>query len=321
MIQVLKETTTDYHLFVGRIAHEVGKAMGEGYHVEISKVSKNNSVELDSLVVFKGDINIAPHIYLMPYYESYLSGTRLEELVERLCSMYRHCSIPMLGDNLFHDFELIKSYVVYRLVNYEKNKEILETVPHLRLLDLAITFHYMVRDDGETIGTIRITNEHISYWNVNKEQLLKLANSNTIRLLPSRIRSMEEVLREILDEFDGDELDLSEPCDERVDNEFEIKRSNNEHQMYVLSNQKGIHGASCLLYPNGVKKLANYLNSDLYILPSSIHEVILVPWASNLSVEMLNSMVQDINQTQVPEEEILSNHIYYYSREKNKITM
>ena len=85
--------------------------------------------------------------------------------------------------------------------------------------------------------------------------------------------------------------------------------------MYVLSNKTKIHGAACILYENVVKDFADYLNRDIFILPSSVHEVILVPSQGAQKAQNLVEMVREVNETQVEEEEILSDSVYYFSRE------
>ncbi len=100
--------------------------------------------------------------------------------------------------------------------------------------------------------------------------------------------------------------------------ECEMPSSNN---MFVVSNVKGINGASCLIYPDVIKNLAEQLDADLYILPSSIHEIIVVKNNQKMDKNTFREMVTDINRTQVPEEDILSDNVYFYSRKRNAITM
>ena len=93
-----------------------------------------------------------------------------------------------------------------------------------------------------------------------------------------------------------------------------------ENRMFVLSNQYRHFGAACILYNRVLEDIGNQLNENFYILPSSIHEVIILPEGFSPCEEDLNEMIIDINQTQVSEEEILSNHAYYYDRTERKLT-
>ncbi|MBH1940131.1 hypothetical protein I5677_04380 [Mobilitalea sibirica] len=319
MLQLVKEQTTDYNFFVGAIKQRVNELMGDGYSVRIYKVVKNNSLELDSLVVLKEGKNFAPNIYLLPYYESYLEGTSIEELAKRLCCIYQHCSVPSMDQNFSYELEEMKPFIFYRIISYERNKKLLNMVPHVKYLDLALTYHCLVRNDDEGIGSIRITNEHIKLWDITVNELDALAYHNTKALFPATIRSMDEVLQGMLyDEFRGIEEDIPSDLIDHLNSNSYVT---NQIKMYVLSNQKGINGASCLIYTDIIGAFANQINSDLYILPSSIHEIILIPKDKFCKKETLTRMVEEVNKTQVAYDEVLSNQVYLYSRKENKIVM
>lgn len=315
MHYVLHETGNDYSTFIKDITEMVKERMGKEYSVHIYKVMKNNSLELDSLVLLREGMNFAPNIYLLPYYEAYMEGVSLLELADRLCGIYHNCTTPLEEETFQYAFEDMKSNIIYRLVNYDKNRKLLKQIPHIKYLDLAITFHCLVHNRGDGIGTIRITNEHMEQWSTTVQELQKCAIANTRMLFPSVIRSMDEVIKDMLtEEYGSDELPTE------LQQEL-FHSSTRQHKMYILSNLKGINGATCLLYENVLKKFADQHHCNLYILPSSIHEVILVPYDNSLSKEALAEMVRDVNHTQVACDEVLSDRVYYYSRKNNTITI
>lgn len=319
MLQVVKETSSDYDSFVNELTGTVKKIMGEEYSAKIYKVTKNNSLELDSLVLLKKGKNFAPNIYLQPYYEAYLEGTGIKELAERLCGIYKHCTVPVVEEEFSYSFEDMKPFIIYRLVSFEKNKKLLEQVPHIKYLDLAITYYCLVRDDDNGIGTIRITNDHMQLWNTTVQEIHALASGNTKTIFPSTIRSMEEVINSMLtDEMlqGREELQM-----DLFPLPFDTDVNKKQHKMYILSNFKGINGASCLLYENVLSEFAQLIQSDFYILPSSIHEIILVPYDKTILKEALTEMVEEVNRTQVSRDEVLSDRVYFYSRINNSITM
>lgn len=319
MLQVVKEKINEYDIFIKEITEKVKEKMGEGYSTRIYKVTKNNSLELDSLVMLKEGKNFAPNIYLLPYYEAYVQGTDMNELANRLCSVYYDCNAPMVDEKFSYFFEDMKTKIIYRLVSYDRNEKLLEQVPHIRYLDLAITFHCLVRDDENGIGTIRITSEHMKQWKASLQELRTCAIKNTKRMFPYSIKSMEEVIKSMLTEEMGDrEDDLPEEL------LYNIKHENNasqKHRMYILTNLKGINGATCLLYENVLQEFADQIDSDIFILPSSIHEVILVPYDKSITREALAEMVKDINHTQVAHDEVLSDKVYLYSRNTKSLSV
>jgi hypothetical protein len=319
MLQVVKETLSDYDSFVNELTGTVKKIMGEEYSAKIYKVTKNNSLELDSLVLLKKGKNFAPNLYLQPYYEAYLEGTDIKELADRLCGIYQHCTVPVIEEEFSYSFEDMKPFIIYRLVSFEKNKKLLEQVPHIKYLDLAITFYCLVRDDDNGIGTIRITNDHMQLWNTTVQEIHALASGNTKTFFPSTIRSMEEVINSML----ADEMlqDREKLQTDLFPFPFDSDINKHQHKMYILSNFKGINGASCLLYENVLSEFAQLIQSDFYILPSSIHEIILVPYDKTILKEALAEMVEEVNRTQVSGDEVLSDRVYFYSRKNNSLTM
>lgn len=147
-----------------------------------------------------------------------------------------------------------------------------------------------------------IHNSHCKMWNVDAGQLYEDARANTPLLLGAELKSMEEVISDLVKQS---EFTDSQQLEEDV----------RDVPMHVLSNKTKIHGAACILYENVVKDFADYLNRDIFILPSSVHEVILVPSQGAQKAQNLVEMVREVNETQVEEEEILSDSVYYFSRE------
>jgi hypothetical protein len=320
MQQLLNESTCSYQAFITDFTAMVKEMMGEEFTARIYKVTKNNSLELDSLVLLKEGKKFAPNIYLLPYFESYTEGTGMTELAERLCNVYHSYNAPMGEKEFSYDYKDMKPYIIHRVVSYDRNRKLLEKVPHIRYLDLAVTFHCLVHDDNSGIGTIRITNEHLKLWNTSQEELHKLAVQNTKKLFPPVIRSMDEVIQSMLSEgYREDREDYTEASLEQMN--VNILENPDRHRLYILSNTQGINGATCLLYENVLRKFSDQIQSGFYILPSSIHEVILVPYEKSIAKETLAVMVKDVNRTQVASDEVLSDRVYFYSRENHAVTL
>lgn len=317
MLQVLKESGIDYNTFVSDIKEMVQALMGDDYTARIYKVTKNNSLELDSLVLLKEGKNFAPNIYLLPYYEAYLEGTGIDELAERLCVIYHSCAQPIAEENFHFTFDEMKPFIIYRLVSYDRNRKLLEKIPHIKYLDLAITYHCLVHNDEDGIGTIRITNEHLELWKASVQELHELATKNSMKRFPPVIRSMDEVIRGLV----VDESRKEEIPEEILEDILGSRADADKRKMYILSNSKGINGASCMVYENVLRKFSEKVHANLFILPSSIHEVILIPDDKCIAKASLAQMVRDVNCTQVAGDEVLSDKVYYYSWEDNAISI
>ncbi len=297
-----------FNAFCEDLITQITILMGEDYDIRINHVVKNNGVKLDGIVILKKEEKAAPTIYINEYFNQYQEGRNMESIVKEIIQITieeeKNFKRTIIPENL--SFDYMKNKIIYRLVNYEKNKSELEKVPHIRYLDLAITFHCLVKWEKVEIGTIRIHKEMMNQWEVETKDLWELAKKNTPKLFPIQIRSMNEVIADILKQEVG-----SVPLD-----------SNSlQSEMYIFTNKSGINGASVLLYENAISNFACSNQSDFYILPSSIHEVILIPFQQNFSQNELNNMVNDVNNTEVSTEDILSNRVYIYHRNKNAIEM
>lgn len=200
--------------------------------------------------------------------------------------------------------------IVFQLINTEQNKTFLEQVPHREFQDLSIVYKVIISADKDAVQSSKITNEFAKRLGMSEEQLFKCAAENTRRLFPPVVRSMNDIMREMFAR-DGMPQEIAEMM---------IAEIPPEQTMWVISNEKGINGAASMLYENELHELAESLESDLYILPSSVHEVIAV--SSDMgSPEMLAQMVVEVNMQEVSLDERLSNQVYHYDKDLRKLTL
>ena len=283
-----------YELFIKEVKEAVESKVGTGFDVTVNKVTKNNDLVLDGLVIKATDTNIAPTIYLNGYYERYEDGAmNLDDVVESIIDTYsRHNSVTF-DISTFTDFDAVKNRICYKLVNTASNKKLLEDVPHRELFDLSIVYYVVVSVEANVTGSIIIHNNHIKLWDITENDLYEFASDNTKRLLPAGIKSMFDTLSEMVDMED---------------------LPNTDDFMYVLTNKEKLQGASTILYPDVLSTFAMKKNANLWLIPSSIHEWIIIPDDGNMNRETLSKMIQEVNGSQLALDEILSDHPYYYNR-------
>ena len=281
-----------------RLDQEVG--------IEITEVTKNNGVVLKGLSLKESDSSISPTIYLERYYAGYRDGRSMEEIADEIVDVYHRGNLGAFFDVAdFLDFEKAKKRIVYKLVNYEKNKVLLKQIPHKPFLDMAVVYYYLLENDRLENATILIYNNHLESWNVTLNEIDQLAKENTPLLLKADLRSITEVLYQII--RSRNEEDAEKFLE--LENETE-----SDPIMYVLSNKSKIFGAAAILYDDVLKNFSEKVQKDLYILPSSVHEVILIPKEESMEWEKLQEMVKEVNSTQVEDVEILSDSVYCYQR-------
>lgn len=270
----------------------------ETSQVEISVVKKNNGVSKAGLSIREDEHDVSPLLYLDDYYIHYQNGELLENIIRNIRADYdKKVQMAAVKIPNLQEFENIRGRIIYRLVNYEKNKGILEDCPHIRLYDLAVTFRWVARIDDVGVSTSLITNKQVKEWGVSVNDLVLTARQNTPRLFPAQIIDMEEMLAGMVS--------------------FILYPS--AIPMYILTNKQELNGASALLYGDILKDFANKKGADMYILPSSIHEVIMIPADRIDDPKKLSSMVHEANTTVVSTGDVLSDSVYYYDRKKDQI--
>lgn len=285
------------------------------YEVELHKIIKNNGIILDGLTIRKKGECMSPNIYLNSYFESYQMGKPLSVIMEEIIYIYESAKAEKVFEIAdIKDFSAVKNKIVLRLVNYEKNKEQLKNCPHKKYLDLAVTFRYIASKDPVGIASSLISNAEFKLWNVQLEELYQIALFNTMREFPWQMKSLAKVISDYLKDNLPDNL----PDEVFADIE-KVRDKENGVSMYVLTNDAGINGATCILYDNVIKHFAKVQESNIFILPSSIHEVMLVPENTETEPEFLTNLVVEANQSAVGLIDLLSDNIYYYDREKEQI--
>lgn len=305
----------DYNQFLEEVRAAVQERLGSDYEIRIQKITKNNGIVLDGLIIGKVSNNIAPTIYLNSYYMHFTHVMSLQEILEDILSAYEDNNDVVFGDmRALLNFNNLKDKVAFKLIQRKKNQELLKDVPYIEFLDLAVVFYLILDEHRGGQMTALIHNFHMEPWGVDKEELYRLAKKNTPILLPPKIKTMKEIMYDIL-KGHLEEMEMGEMVDDLLD--FDSQKP----PLYVLSNKKQINGAGCILYGGCLKDFAHSQESDIVILPSSLHEVLLVPDDGNLDYGELQKTVGQINESEVPEEDVLSDSVYKYDRVKDQIVM
>ncbi len=301
----------EFTSFTTLVREEVEKRAGESYKVRINDVRKNNGVILRGLTVMQDDSNISPTIYLNNYYEAYENGeaTLVNVVNDVMDTYYRNKVNQSVDMRYFMNYACVKEHIVYKLVNTEKNKELLEDIPHVEFLDLSVVFQCLVAKECFGTASILIHNAHIKLWDIPVMELFRAAKDNTQRILGYEIKGINDAIYEIMQE-DEQEGFCFDGC---------IAEFADSVPMYVLSNKSRVEGAACMIYPDLIKDFAEALGSSLYIIPSSIHELLLLPVTNANESQDIKNMIREINDTQVKMEEILSYSLYLFDKEKEII--
>lgn len=289
-----------YEIFKETIKNEIAERLGENKRVIENQVLKNNGIVYDGLIILDPILNISPTIYLNPYYDKYVNDVSMEKILEDILVTYKE-NLPAedFDISLFKDWDKAKKRIVMKLINTKQNEELLKDIPSVPFYDLSIIFCVAVCDFMNEYATILIHNQHLSLWDITQEELYEIAMENTPKLLPYLFKNMEDILVEA--------ADVNFP---------------KEMEMYVLTNKTKINGAVAITYKGLLEEIAEELSDNFYIIPSSIHEVLIIPWKSvkeEYTLKDFAEMVEEVNETQLMDDEVLSNHVYFYNKTDGSI--
>ncbi|MBE6034573.1 MAG: hypothetical protein E7222_07705 [Clostridiales bacterium] len=292
--------------FKNQLISEVSKLMGDGFNVQLKNIKKNNGLTLEALNIVEKGSNMGPLFYLNGYEEKYKDRT-VEEIAKDIIGKYMESKNISFTLESFMEFKNVKDMITFKLINAEMNKELLENVPHSNYLDLALVYQLQLDIKDDATPTILVNNTLLESWKISKDKLHEYAGINTSKLLPYEIQSVETLIGQMMGILEEDVQTL--------------KNEESSNVMYVLTNKKKINGAACLLYDGVLKNFAEKYNCDFYMLPSSTHEVLLVPDNNLVNSLELQAMVKEVNATQVAPDEVLSNNVYYYSRKTGELNL
>ena len=306
-----------YDQFQKAVKESLEERFGSGYSLTLQSITKNNGLTLDGICISRPQEHTAPAIYLKTFYDTYKNGKSFPQVVDEIMELYQTQHLP--DDNFIeelHSESPLTDRIIFRLINEPANRTLLTDLPHISLpdLDLSLIFCLSLNKKDDQLLTAIIHNSHLKLWNLSTEDLYQFAKLNTPDLFPAQISSLMEVIKEIARKSPDTEI-------KEEDWSGLFDPSPLSPPMYVLTNPYGVHGASCMFYEDILKDFADSMEGDLIILPSSIHEVLLIPHSNHISYEELAETVFSINQEEVPQEDRLSNHIYYYSRSKNHLSV
>lgn len=298
--------------FTKELAKTMEEKLGSNFEVTEMETKKINMGKMVALMIkdYTSAQLVSPTFYVEPLYEVYRDEEEdIDTIADMIVTKYfeeveNNGVLEGLNDLCGLKWEAVKDRVTMQVVSYEKNKEILRDMPHIPFLDCVIVFSILVDQKDEHIRSIRITNSLAHNWNVELVDIFEASKINTPQLYPIVFKKLSEVIFEMM-AVKGFETAIKLP----------------EEDLYVLSNKSNINGFTVIAYDGALDRASKVLQDNYYIIPSSIHEAILVPESYGLSEEELRQMVADVNETVVAEEDRLSDEVYFYDRQKKQIVI
>lgn len=276
---------------------EFFQAVFAASHPEMA-VETVRSQGVTGLALIKGGEILVPMVRLDTLYDRYVDGCSLRKIFYEIlsaCEEYDSRGASLL--EFVEDYGLVSHRICFGLVNYEKNKELLEKMPHTHWLDLALVLYIPVSVNGGKALYLPVDNDLVGKWGIQDTgSLFEGAFASTPKIFPGSIRDMEDV--------------FSEDYGNAPETGFE----DDEERMYIATNNEKFYGAAVILYDGLLASFAQGLDSDLYILPTSINEMTVIADTGNLDTGELREVLRNLNLETTEDRHFLSNNIYHYDR-------
>ncbi len=279
--------------------------------ISFNEIVKNNDQKLIALSIHEPGIDISPNIYLNGFIEQYSEGIDLDDIMSSITEMYMKYRDPEvkgfdIGD--ITQFDRVADRLVTKIVNTELNKEFLSVVPHKEFGDLSVFAQIRLDEMNDSVASITIRQDILDRWDVSLDEVIDKATDNDLKITEPRLIPMDKVIDSMRATYEIDQESFLPEDDDRM------------IPMYVLSTTDKVNGAKLINQQEILDEISDYLHANLIILPSSIHEAIVIPMdTSTMDLNELSMMVKSINSEVVSKTDVLSDHPYVYSKDERSL--
>ena len=300
----------NFNEFVNEVKDNIRLFLPKDYeNAEVSTMEcqKLNRAYTGLMVRKEGEM-LTPTINLNQLYEAYKAqpGVTMETVCRKIADIVIEAPIQVDLKAILN-YEDVKDKLFIRVSSAEANKEVLEIVPHQLKEDLAITYHVAVGKNQDGLSSMLITNEMMKEYGVTQEQIHEDAMKSSPRVMVPEVSSIGVLIDEI---YQKNILMLTP--DEREMLLETLQESSEMPTFFVVTNTERIDGAGVIFYPEFMDNMGELLGNDFFILPSSIHQMLILPDDGQVDAEMLRDMVKEVNATQVAPAERLTNDVYHF---------
>jgi hypothetical protein len=277
--------------------------------VEVVQQKKLNE-QYSGLFVRRENQEVTPTINLDQLYEAYDEGfMSIGEALKKAAELVQTEPEGMdLKARKVLDYDKVKDKLFIRVSNADTNRDTLENAPHMIQEDLAVTYHVVVNIGESDIASMMVTNQLLEKYGITQEQLHADAMKSSPVLFPAKVESMSDVMKRMM----MADMQSSGMSQEEMDAILQDVPMIDESPMTVVTNDRTVNGAAVIFYPDQMDRIAEKLEGDFFILPSSVHECLVIPDNGEFDFKELCNMVKEVNETQVKPSERLSDDVYHY---------
>ena len=301
----------NYESFKKRVLKEFLDYMPERYsdcEIELRRVPKVNTC-LTGVVLKpknqKGSF-CSPTFYMESMYDQYRNCDSFEKVMANQ-AIYLEESLKYLPEEILSiDFSELKDKIVFQIVNTDQNKEMIALCPHRSFMDLTIVYRVILNVDKDGVSGFLVTHDIARAEDLTEEILFSLAKKNTKKIFPFKAERIEKTMSRMMKRWGAgrDDIEAAFP---------DLDAVPNRERVFVISNKYEFFGANALLYSEVIGRVVKKIGTDCYILPSSVHDLVVLSTDVFSESSKLISLVRETNNDHVRATDRLSDNIYRYS--------
>lgn len=267
--------------------------------ISMQEISKLQGESYTGMTVRPETSEIGATLNLKEFYETLGSGLSVEDVLDSIARAVdraiRH--MPQYDAQMLADYGRMRDTLTIDLVPVAGNEEKLAQIPHKNVEDMALVYRFEAESSVHGAASILVTNDMLAIYDITADQLHADAMEAAVRNRPAKLQNMDDIMREMLGDMSGLFL-TDEPS-----------------PIWVATVDNGQHGAGVIQYPGFLDQAAETLGGDFYVLPSSVHEVLLVADNGSMELGHLEEMVRSVNAEEVAPADRLSDNVYHYDSE------
>lgn len=297
----------NFEKFVNRVLEQIKEYLPESFQDAEFVVRQHEKLNNQYAALTIADRTVAPIVNLEDYFYDYEHGRSFHSIMGAISESIS-MEQPELDFAALADFSKAKDLLFIRVNSAEKNADYLKNVPHTIMEDVAITYHLKMNVDETGVASAVVTHDNLRMYGVSIEELHQTALENSEKMFPAYTFDLNERMRQnFIEDMKKDGM-----TDEMIEMFLEDFPESGDNAMTVVTNDVGVNGAAVIFYPGMMDKLAEMIEGDYFILPSSVHETIILPDNGALTAKELETMVTEINATQVEPWDRLTDEVYHY---------
>lgn len=286
----------DFEQFTAQLIEDM-KVARPDIDFSVREVSKLQGESYTGITLTPEGSNVGASINVEPLFAKLQAGAEYSDVAFEFAGAFQQAleQMPQIHAADLLDYDQMKDKLVLQVISAKENAEMLQTVPHQELDDLAVVCRFQLENTEQGSASILVTDQVLQSLHISREQLMQDALAVAPENNPARLRNMSEVMAELT----GGMFDMP------------------PSPMWVASVESGMNGAGVMAYPGFMDQAAEQFGGDFFVLPSSIHEVLFIPDDGTMNAEELSEMVASINETEVAPGDRLADVAFHYDADEH----